>query len=186
MCKGGGIDAHVRMTRRGPRVGGAGWYRSWWLDYTQSDADDRPAGYGREPTHSCRIWNDRWDIDSGGDHSSAVAGPPATRTVRVVTAEPFAELLLDGVSLGSAAVPTLGTASFSTQWKAGSNLTAACRSSLHGAPTASHTIVAPGAAVALRLVVDVPSVSTGTGTALLLNGQDARMLNTRGVSSFND
>ena len=156
----------------GLEKGGAAWYRSWWLDHTAADADDRPAGYGRAPTHSCRIWNDRWDVDSGPSLSN-VAGTSANRTVRVATAEPFAELLLDGVSLGSAAVPTLGTASFSAAFRSGSNLTAVCRASVKGAPTASHTIVAPAAAVSLRLTVDVPNIATGTGTALLLNGQDA-------------
>jgi hypothetical protein len=161
----------------GLEKGGAAWYRSWWLDHTAADADDRPAGYGRAPTHSCRIWNDRWDAESGGDPSSTAGGGAASvganRTVRVATAEPFAELLLDGVSLGIKAVPTLGTASFSASWKPGSNLSAVCRASAQGAPSASHTIIAPAAAVSLRLTVDVPNVATGTGTALLLNGQDA-------------
>ena len=44
--------------------------------------------------------------------------------------------------------------------------------SLAGAITARHTVETTSAAVALVISVDVPSLATGTGEALVLDGQD--------------
>ena len=41
---------------------------------------------------------------------------------------------------------------------------------------ASHTVWTPGRAARLRLSIDTPSVSTGTGSALVADGDDTAML----------
>lgn len=60
----------------------------------------------------------------------------------------------------------------SVRVRAGSNLTLICRSGkASGAQvTGVHTVIAPGPAAALRLYIDAPNVSKGTGEALLLDG----------------
>lgn len=141
--------------------GGAWWYRSWWLDNTPPSSDDRPAGYAGQ-THVCRIWHDRWD---GADAK-----------VHVVTAAPFVELFLNGASLGTQGVAQLKYGSWGPSFAPKSNLTAQCRAADNKTVLASHTIVAPGAAAALRLSLDAPSQGKGTGSALLLDGQDVAML----------
>ncbi len=82
------------------------------------------------------------------------------------------------MSLGAQEVSHLGTASLGTaSWTPafapGSNLTAVCRSAT---TSLTHSILAPGAAVRLRLSLDAPSAAKGTGAALLLDGQDVALL----------
>jgi hypothetical protein len=127
------------------------------------------------PQRSCRIWNARWDND--------FLAPPTDPSVHwdsalvgVATSAPHAELFIDGETLGVVAVPALGIATwqlgggrFHTP-APGSNLTAVC------AGGAVHTIIAPGVAAGLRLILDAPTARTGTGTALLLNGQDVALV----------
>ena len=55
------------------------------------------------------------------------------------------------------------------------NLTAVGRSA-SGEAESSHSIFTPGAAVAIQLSIDAPSVRTGTGSSLVLDGQDVGML----------
>jgi len=43
-------------------------------------------------------------------------------------------------------------------------------------PVTWHTVVAPGAATTLQLSVDVPSPATGTGSRLILDGNDAGLI----------
>jgi len=95
--------------------------------------------------------------------------------VHVVTALPSAELFLDGQSLGTANVPKLGYATWSPQFKQGSTLKAQCRSS-DGHTVVSHTIRSPGEAAALRLSLDAPNEDKGTGSALVLDGQDVALV----------
>ena len=45
-----------------------------------------------------------------------------------------------------------------------------------GEAVGSHTLLAPGSAVKLELAIDVPSPSTGTGSALFLDGQDVAFI----------
>jgi hypothetical protein len=56
------------------------------------------------------------------------------------------------------------------------NLTAAGRQTAAGAVLATHTQLTPGAAVAILLSLDAPSLTTGTGSALLLDGHDAGLV----------
>ena len=55
------------------------------------------------------------------------------------------------------------------------NITAIARDS-SGAALATHTVFTSGPAAGIVLSLDAPSVSTGTGAALLLNGQDAGLV----------
>ena len=52
-----------------------------------------------------------------------------------------------------------------------------------GTAAGSHTLLAAGAATAMQLVVDVPSPSTGTGSAMYLDGQDVAFVRAQLVDS---
>lgn len=69
----------------------------------------------------------------------------------------------------------LGYATWSPQFKQGSTLKAQCRSS-DGHTVVTHTIHTPGEAAALRLSLDAPNADKGTGSALVLDGQDVALV----------
>ena len=105
-------------------------------------------------------------------------------SVEVVTAAPNVLLLLDGVVVGaqsrdpnpiSRQFGPLSDAEFKVPFRNGSNLTALCRDA-QNRTVARHSIVAPSAPAALRLSLDAPSAEKGTGTHLLLDGQDTALL----------
>ena len=65
-----------------------------------------------------------------------------------------------------------------TQWSPAfepGNLTAVCSSPAAG-QRVTDTKLTPGAAASLRLTLDAPSERTGTGSALVLDGQDAGLV----------
>ena len=118
--------------------------------------------------------------------------PRGTPSVAFVyTNAPVVELFLNGKSLGHQAVKRLGYASWTFPYERG-NLTAVALSpggtgagsqvGHHHDPSsgseaaASDTVVTAGPATQLRLTVDVPSVSTGTGDRLLADGADAGLV----------
>lgn len=104
------------------------------------------------------------------------------RTIHVYTEAPQVTLLKDGESVGTAnglRRGTLGGPSWATfdhvKFSPG-NLTAVAMSSSN-ASLATHTVVtAATTPAAVVLSVDVPSAATGTGTALLLDGQDVGLV----------
>lgn len=111
--------------------------------------------------------------------------PGGTMTVHVYSDLPVVELLVNGVSKGEQSMlnpqftPT-ATAKSWAQWDKihfeEGNLTAVAKDSTSGAPLATHTVLTSGPAAAIALSLDAPSVKTGTGSALLLDGQDAGLV----------
>ena len=89
---------------------------------------------------------------------------------------PLIELFLNGASLGSAPCTPGGFASFADVPFTPGNLTAAGKLSAGGAVLAVHTQLAAGAPASIELTLDAPSLATGTGTALLLDGHDAGLV----------
>ena len=119
--------------------------------------------------------------------TTAGGGDSSVRSVHVYTSEPFAELLLNGKSLGVQPVTTAilagqgerSWAQFDDITFEKGNLTALARSSntTGSAALATHTIHTSTATPSkLVLTVDCPSPRTGTGEALLLDGQDAGLV----------
>lgn len=145
--------------------GTAWWYRAWWRDAAGAAPAAEPHWPRSAPV--CQVWGDRWDdgVAPGGKQAS----------VNVVTAQASAELFLDGESQGAQHPKPLGTVGWKASYSAGSNLTVVCRDAANRT-VAAQTLVAPGPAAALRLSVDAPSPSTGTGDAVLLDGHDAALL----------
>lgn len=103
-----------------------------------------------------------------------------TRQIHAYTSAPYVELLVNGKSQGARAVTRMrdGPGSYAewndVPWEAGKlSAVAHDASGTAVATTARHT---NGAPTALQLSVDAPSVATGTGSALLLDGQDCALL----------
>lgn len=82
------------------------------------------------------------------------------------------------ISNGSPPPPPspFGFASFKSVEYAAGNLTAVGRLTANGTVLAMHTQLTPGSATAIVLSLDAPSVATGTGSALLLDGHDAGLV----------
>ena len=138
----------------------AHWYRTWWLSAVPPTDASRPVGFGA--AHSCHAYME------GG--------------VKVETEAASVDLYEDGVKTSTAQVSPLITAGLAVTNSAARNFTAVCIGA-DGTPTASGTILQPGSASTIRLSLDVPSVATGTGTTLFLDGHDAAMLRAEIVDS---
>jgi hypothetical protein len=105
--------------------------------------------------------------------------PVSNKTaVQVFSNLPKVQLFLNGDAVGPAGGlhngPGLYAGFEDIQYEPG-NLTAVGYTA-SGAVGASHTLLTPKAAVAVVLSLDVPSVATGTGSSLLLDGHDAGMV----------
>jgi len=105
--------------------------------------------------------------------------PVTNRTsVQVFSDLPKVQLFLNGDALGPAGGLSNGPGLYAgfeqVHYKPG-NLTAVGYTAT-GAVGASHMLLTSKAAAAVVLSLDVPSVATGTGTALLLDGHDAGMV----------
>jgi hypothetical protein len=104
--------------------------------------------------------------------------PPAGQgvDVQVFSNAPTVELMLNGKSLGQQPNPTpFSYVNFRNVTYEPGNLTAVGLGlGLKRPPV--HTIITAGQAAAIVLSLDAPSVRTGTGTALVLDGHDAALV----------
>jgi hypothetical protein len=136
----------------------ASWYRAWWLAHREeSDKSRPPIG---NATTVVKIVHD-WNL-------------PAPPIVSVYSNLPVVELFLNGDSLGK---QRMGWANW-TQWApqfAPGNLTAIGYDT-SGAAVAKDISLTVGSPSTIRLSLDAPSILTGTGEALLLDGQDAALV----------
>lgn len=139
----------------------ARWYRTWWLSGVAMSDAGRPAGFGAAP--SC------YPYKQGGG-------------VAVLTEAATVELYEDGTKTSTAAVVPLEAAILVVDAESARNLTVVCLDSV-GSVTASGTIIEPGEATKIELTIDAPSVLTGTGESLLLDGHDVAMLRAAVVDS---
>ena len=144
----------------------AWWYRVNWLANTPTDAPGRPL----------------------------VGGSGSNVTVRALTvcegfaSTPWVELVVDGVRIGLSrpGAQTGGIVSFANESWCGNavhnnsrpyhNVTLRGLAGDRSTELARHTMLAPREAARLELVVDVPSPTTGTGSALFLDGLDVALV----------
>lgn len=107
----------------------------------------------------------------------------STRTIHVYTNAPFVRLWRNGnlvrvanaTADGSIAVPFFGFATFAAVPFEQGNLTAEGLD-LSGVRLATHAVFTSGTAVRIRLSLDAPSRDTGTGSALVADGQDVALV----------
>ena len=115
---------------------------------------------------------------SDGDGNPGVSD---TREIHVYATAPSVELLLNGASQGFQSGLQLGTrggpswAQFAGLKFTAGNLTAVAMDASNKT-LGVHTVLTSDRPAKLVLTVDVPSAQTGTGTALLLDGQDVGLL----------
>ena len=116
------------------------------------------------------------------------AAPPAgqsTRSVHVYSNAGAVQLYVNGKPVGAApvAITYFGMAVFPRVTYTAGNLTAVALQSGGsgsagggGLALATHTVFTPGTLARIVLTLDAPSPLTGTGSALVANGQDVAML----------
>ncbi len=143
------------------------WYRALWLSGIAPDAADRPPLKMQHTVHIVQD-NDRLSRMVDPENGTIV------NTIQIYTSCPTVELLVNGMSLGKQDVSRYMWAEYSFPFTPG-NLTAVGYSA-PGIIAATHTVETAGKAVKVMVFVDVPSVATGTGTTLLLDGQDVGLL----------
>lgn len=149
------------------------WYRTQWL-LSIADGPDKPfATNGSYEVHLVESWE-------SPDAFPSTKGNTSRSSIHAYSNAPNVELLVNGKSIGTRAVTSMirGPGSYAewlaVPWETGS-LTAVARDH-EGRAVAQTTKHTNGKASALQLTVDAPSPATGTGEALLLDGQDAALL----------
>jgi hypothetical protein len=151
------------------------WYRALWLGGIEAEAPDRPP---LRQQHTIRIVQDNERASRAPDPES---GAPAN-VIQVYSSCPTVELLVNGASLGKQAVARYMWAEYSFPYTAG-NLTAVGHTAA-GAAVATHTVQTAAEATKVVVSVDVPSIATGTGSALLLDGQDVGLVRAEVVDAL--
>lgn len=156
------------------------WYRSWWLynamknDSTGGidvpinppklvNSDAAPSEDNEEDGYLVHIV-EHWEPNE----------QVSTRTIHVYTNAPIAELFINDKSQGVQQIMWQGWAQWNVAFSPG-NLTATAYIDQHSV-VATHTILTTGTPTKIVAYLDVPSEDTGTGSALLLNGQDTGMV----------
>merc|ERR1711988_174040 len=100
---------------------------------------------------------------------------PSSRTIHVYTDAPRVRMLLNGKqAVPDQDSPQFGNLVFTVPYAPG-NLTALALDA-SGAVVATHTRMTVQPAVAIRLRIDAPSAETGTGSAMVADGEDVAMV----------
>ena len=141
------------------------WFASWWLKNISRDDAGRPldVDQGTVP----------WTISIVDSWQPAPSSK--TRTITVYTNAPRVDLLVNGDRVDSLAVPFFGQATFENVEYAAGNVTARGLDG-NGKAVINHTKFSVGETHALVLSIDAPSPHTGTGTHLLLDGEDVALI----------
>jgi len=144
----------------------AWWYRSVWLANISSMDPGRPPLPTDATATTVRI------VESWAPPASGT-----TRVIHVYSNAPKVQLLLNGAPVGAPIVVPHYRASVTTiVTYASGTLTANALASDGTTVLASHSTSSWGAPVAIKLTMDVPSLATGTGAAVFVDGMDVALL----------
>lgn len=163
------------------------WYKSWFLlnstnmSSSPHDHVHRPPmlvnpeskTYTEDDSKFMIYIVQHWESDVGG----------SSRTIQAYTNAPMAELFVNGASQGVKVITWLGWAEWDSVTYAAGNITAVAMIA-PGHVVATYTVETTGQPAAVQLEVDVPSMHTGTGSALVMDGQDAGMVRASIVDSM--
>jgi len=149
------------------------WYRTQWL-LTIPDGPDKTF-----PTHGAHevFLVESWESPDSFNETRG----NKTRSIHAYTSAPSVELFVNAKSQGARSVVPMakGPGSYAewleVPWEAGSLVAKALDGEGAVVATAARRTL-KGPATALLLTIDAPSHLTGTGGALLLDGQDAALL----------
>jgi hypothetical protein len=141
------------------------WFRSWWLSNVSDSSPDRPPIPATATVcHIVETWK------------ANPLEPTKNRTIHVYTNAAFASLALNGAAVAPVApVKQFGYATFSVAFAPGT-LIATALAADGSTVLATANRSSWGAPAAVRLSVDVPSLLTGTGSALYLDGEDTALV----------
>ena len=140
------------------------WYRAQWLAAVNSSDTGRPVLPSQHVVRVSQSWErPPWQNET-------------IDSLVVFSDLPLIEVFVNNRSLGEVACDFLGYAQFTNVKYEPGNLTAVARASHLGENLATHTQLTAGAPHQLILTLDAPSVATGTGSALLLDGHDAALV----------
>jgi hypothetical protein len=158
------------------------WYRTQWLLTIPDGPDKTFPTKGRHEVHLVESWENPDSFPSTKGNK--------TRSVHAYSSAPVVELFVNGKSLGTRDIQTMiqGLGSYAewtdVPWENGT-LTAVARDA-SGAAVARDERKTNGVAAKLQLSLDAPSKLTGTGEALILDGQDAALLRASIVDSADE
>lgn len=146
----------------------AAWhYRAWWLAAIPPSDPSRSPIPCEDVVKIVHDWRN-----------------PAPPIVAVYSNLPVVELFLNGESLGKQPMGWANWSSWVVPFVPGNLIAVAYRGT--GAslsPAATDTKLTPGAPAAIVLSLDAPSIATGTGSTLVLDGQDAALVRASIVDS---
>eukprot|EP00045_Choanoeca_perplexa_P013797 m.157887 g.157887 ORF g.157887 m.157887 type:complete len:955 (-) comp16458_c0_seq1:38-2902(-) len=142
-----------------PKETGA-WFKAWWL----ANISTSDAGRPNLPQDDTVYIVESWQPPVNGSN----------RTIHVYSNLPMIELRLNGNSQGTQAMPFFGMVTFTVPYQPGELLAVGYDSA--GTAVANSTRYSPGSGYALQLSLDAPSPTTGTGSRLVLDGEDTAMV----------
>ena len=156
------------------------WYRTWWYYSAKNNVSD--GGYDvpiNSPPLADPYATTSQENSKDGYIVHVVQGWEQlpnlpNRTIQAYTNAPMAELTVNGKSQGSVKVDWQGWAQWNVTFSPGKITVTALDS--QNQVKATHTVETAGAPAKVVANVDVPSTTTGTGTSLVLDGQDAGMV----------
>ena len=150
------------------------WLKSVWLSNISKSDAGRPLGISGDAEWTTFII-ESWLPPLQG------SGTGKNRTINVYSNAPKIRLELNGRLVGAQDIPFFGQATFSVAFAEG-KLTAYALDST-GSEVDSHSISSTGAVAAVQLSIDAPSAATGTGDALVADGEDTAMVRATLVDS---
>ena len=158
------------------------WYRSYWLHDPMNDSKPSDSVYHPPPLPNPSTANPTAAMEEDHDgnlvhivQSWEPGLEGSTRTIHAYSNAPMIELFVNGKSQGAQSVPYRQYTTWNNVPFSPGNLTAIAQTA-DKKTVARHTVMTSGAAASVRIDVDVPSSTTGTGSALVLDGQDAGLV----------
>lgn len=140
------------------------WLRSWWLSNISTSDPGRPAATSAADMTVFIV--ESWTPPVNGSK---------IRMIHIYSNAPSVGLELNGRPVGSAqSMPFFGAVEYNVTYVPG-QLTAVAYDH-DGQRVATFTRSSAGVPAQLRLTIDAPSPTTGTGQALVADGEDAAML----------
>ena len=157
------------------------WYRAWW--YYRAKSNSTYSGYDVpiDPPSLVDPYSTTSEENSQEGYMIHIVQSwepiegKTNRTIQAYTNAERAELMVNGKSFGNVSVNWQGWAEWSGVPFSGEKITANALDSQNKVQ-ASHTVATALPPAKVMAMIDVPSNKTGTGSMLVLNGQDAGMV----------
>lgn len=153
---------------------GARWFQAWWLHTkTAVSPTSRPPLPEGDVVHIVETLQAPLEEPTTEPNVSAHVG---NYTFHVYTSADSAEMLVNGVSVGQQPNSQwMGWLEWNFTSLPVGNITAVARDKF-GNVVASHTRHTPAPALAIRVTIDAPSPTTGTGSRVVLDGHDVALV----------